>query len=73
MAASVTLLDGSPRFVWTDARPDADIYARVILASVLERQQWRSLYQTAKAFRMPVDSPFGNRAATLTHQTPRAV
>ncbi|HEV2928520.1 MAG TPA: replication initiator [Propionibacteriaceae bacterium] len=43
MAASVTLPDGSPRFVWTDTRPDADIYARVILASVLERQQWRTL------------------------------
>ena len=32
MAASITLPDGSPRFVWTDTRPDADIYARVILA-----------------------------------------
>ena len=56
MAASVTLPDGSPRFVWTDTRPEADIYARVILASVLERQQWRTLYQTAKACRMPVDT-----------------
>jgi hypothetical protein len=73
MAASVTLPDGSPRFVWTDARPDADIYARVILASVLERQQWRSLYQTAKACPDACGQPFGNRAATLTHQTPRAV
>ena len=56
MAASVTLPDGSPRFVWTDTRPEADIYARVILASVLERQQWRTLYQAAKACRVPVDS-----------------
>ena len=56
MAASVTLPDGSPRFVWTDTRPEADIYARVILASVLERQQWRTLYQTAKACRVPVDT-----------------
>jgi len=56
MAASVSLPDGSPRSVWTDTRPDADIYARVILASVLERQQWRTLYQTAKACLMPVDS-----------------
>jgi hypothetical protein len=56
MAASITLPDGSPRFVWTDTRPDADIYARVILASVLERQQWRTLYQAAKACQVPVDS-----------------
>ena len=39
MAASVTLPDGSPRFVWTDTRPDADIYARVILASGGGRMQ----------------------------------
>jgi hypothetical protein len=56
MAASVTLPDGSPRFVWTDAQSDVDIYARVILASVLERQQWRTLYQTAKACQVAVDS-----------------
>ena len=56
MAASVTLPDGSPRFVWTDTGPEADIYARVILASVLERHQWRTLYMAAKACRVPVDS-----------------
>ena len=39
-----------------DTRPDADIYARVILASVLERQQWRTLYQAAKACQVPVDT-----------------
>jgi len=26
MAASVTMPDGSPRFVWTDTRPDHDTY-----------------------------------------------
>ena len=56
MAASVTLPDGSPRFIWTDSPPDPAIYARVILASVIERQQWRTLYEAAKACRVPVDS-----------------
>ena len=56
MATSVTLSDGSPRFMWTDTRPEANIYVRVIIASVLERQQWRTLYEAAKACRVPVDS-----------------
>ena len=42
IAATVTLPDGTPRFVWTDTRPDPDIYARVILASIAERQRWRA-------------------------------
>ena len=37
MAATVT--DGSPRFVWTDTRPDPRIYARVILAAVFQRRR----------------------------------
>ncbi|HET9647919.1 MAG TPA: replication initiator [Microlunatus sp.] len=48
MAATVQLPDGSPRFVWTDTKPDPRIYARVILASVLERQRWRNQYEQAK-------------------------
>ena len=56
MAASVTLPDGSPRFVWTDSPPDQAIYARVIIASVIERQQWRALYDAAKAAAGAVDS-----------------
>ena len=42
MAATVTLPDGSPRFVWTDVRPDHDTYVRIILDSIGERQRWRS-------------------------------
>ncbi len=49
MAADVTLPDGSPRFVWTDTRPDARTYARVLLASIAERQRWRAQYEAAKA------------------------
>jgi len=56
MAATVTMPDGSPRFIWTDTQPDQATYARVILASILERQQWRTLYEAAKACRVPVDS-----------------
>lgn len=39
LAAAVTLADGSPRFVWTDTRPDARTYARVLLASIAERHK----------------------------------
>jgi len=55
LAAAVTLSDGSPRFVWTDTRPDARTYARVLLQSVAERAAWRAQYEAAKAAR-PVDS-----------------
>jgi hypothetical protein len=48
MAATVTLPDGSPRFVWTDLRPDLITYARVILKSIAERQRWRTQYEAAK-------------------------
>ena len=48
MAASVTLPDGSPRFVWTDIRPDHDTYVRVVLNSIGERQRWRAQYEHAK-------------------------
>lgn len=60
MASSVTLPDGSPRFVWTDTRPDPTIYARVLLHSIAERQRWRTQYEAAKASTQPVD----NRSAT---------
>ena len=49
MAATVTLADGSPRFVWTDTRPDHDTYVKVILQSVAERQRRRVQYEAAKA------------------------
>ncbi len=45
MAATVTLPDGSPRFVWTDVRPDHDTYVTVILHSIGERQRWRAQYE----------------------------
>ena len=48
MAAAVTLPDGSPRFIWTDTRPDHDAYIKVILQSVAERQRWRAQYEHAK-------------------------
>ena len=48
MAATVTLLDGSPRFVWTDVRPDHDTYVKVILDSISERQRWRAQYEAGQ-------------------------
>src|SRR5829696_5338530 len=47
LAASVLASDGLPRFVWTDERPDPASYTRVILASIAERQRWRTQYQEA--------------------------
>jgi hypothetical protein len=55
LAASVTLPDGTPRFVWTDTRPDPITYARVILKSIAERQRWRAQYEAAKNATRPVD------------------
>ena len=48
MAASVTLRDGTPRFAWTDLRPDHDTYVRIVLDSIGERQRWRAQYEAAK-------------------------
>jgi hypothetical protein len=48
MAALVTLPDGSPRFVWTDVRPDHDTYVTIVLQSIGERQRWRVQYEAAK-------------------------
>jgi hypothetical protein len=56
MAATVTLPAGTPRFVWTDTRPDPITYARVILRSIAERQRWRAQYEAAKAAARPVDN-----------------
>jgi hypothetical protein len=49
MAASVMAPDGLPRYVWADSRPDPASYAQVILAAVMERQEWRAQYEAAKA------------------------
>jgi hypothetical protein len=56
LAADVLSADGKPRFVWTDTAPDPQLYARVILASIAERQRWKAQYQAAKAARLAVDS-----------------
>ena len=48
MAADVKAADGLPRFIWTDARPDPITYTQVVLASILERQRWRTQYEAAK-------------------------
>lgn len=45
--------------MWTDTRPDPATYARVILASIAERQRWRAQYEAAKTLQ-PVDNSFGN-------------
>lgn len=54
LAATVTLPDGRPRFVWTDTRPDSATYVSVVLQTVVERLRWREQYDQAK--RQPVDS-----------------
>ena len=60
MAASVTLPDGSPRFLWADIRPDHDTYVQAILNSVAERQRWRARYEAAKASAGAVDNRSAN-------------
>ena len=57
LAATVTMPDGTPRFVWTDTRPDPITYARVLLASIVERQRWRAQYEAARATLPVVDNP----------------
>ncbi|HET9872064.1 MAG TPA: replication initiator, partial [Propionibacteriaceae bacterium] len=56
LAATVTLADGTPRFIWTDTRPDPATYARVLLASIAERHRWRAQYEAVKQTKAPVDS-----------------
>ncbi len=56
MAATVLAKDGKPRFVWTDTRPDAATYIRLVLAAVAEQQRWRAQYQAAKEAAAPVDN-----------------
>jgi hypothetical protein len=63
MAATATLPDGSPRYVWTETEPEPGSYVRVLLASVAERLRWRAQYEQAKADVGAVDNSFGNSAA----------
>jgi len=55
MAADVLSLDGLPRFVWIDDKPDPTTYTLMLLRAVAERQRWRAQYDQAKAARA-VDS-----------------
>ena len=56
MAATVTLPDGTPRFAWTDMRPDHDTYVRVVLDSIGQRQRWRAQYEHAKTLAVGVST-----------------
>ena len=49
--------------MWTDTRPDARTYARVLLASIAERQKWRAQYEAAKAAAPACGQPSGNHTA----------
>ncbi|MBA8795952.1 hypothetical protein FHX74_003593 [Friedmanniella endophytica] len=51
LAASVTMPDGTPRYVWTDTLADPTTYAMVIKGSVVERSIWRAQYEPAKQAR----------------------
>jgi hypothetical protein len=64
MAAAVTLPDGTPRFVWTDTRPDHDTYVKVILQSVVERQRWRAQYEEAKTVAAAAAGPVHSGSTT---------
>jgi hypothetical protein len=57
----------SPRFVWTDTRPDAGTYARVLLDSIAERQKWREQYEAA---RTATAAPVDNRPTTAPPADP---
>jgi hypothetical protein len=39
LAANELAIDGKPRFAWTDAKPDALLYAQISLASTAERHR----------------------------------
>jgi len=63
MSADVLASDGKSRFVWTDTKPDPQVYARIILESIYEHQRWKAQYDAAKTTRQanehaqqPVDS-----------------
>ena len=56
LAASVTLPDGRPRFVWSDSKVDHAGYVWTILQSVAERARWREQYEAAKQQKQSVDN-----------------
>ncbi|WP_210414771.1 replication initiator [Microlunatus elymi] len=63
LAASITLPDGRPRFVWSDSKVDHAGYVWTILQSVNERARWREQYEAAKQ-REPVDG-----VSAIDHET----
>ena len=48
LAADVLSSDGKPRFVWTDTTPDRQLYARIILNLIAERQRWKAQYEAPR-------------------------
>jgi hypothetical protein len=63
MAATVTMPDGSPRFVWSDNRPDPITYAQVLMAAVAERLRWKAQYQAAKDYAAELAGAVDNLSA----------
>ena len=67
-AADVLTDDGRRRFVWEDMPTDDADYIDVVMASVAERQRWRSEYQTARerwdAARASPPGPVDSQSAT---------
>ncbi len=62
LAADVTLPPtGSRGSCGPTPNPTRSIYARVILASIAERQRWRAQYEAAKAAAAACGQSFGNR------------
>jgi len=59
LAADLQLPDGTHSSCGPTPGPTRPTYARVILASIAERQRWRAQYEAAKTLQ-PVDNSFGN-------------
>jgi len=64
-SADVLTDDGRRRYVWEDMPTDDADYIDVVMASVMEQQRWRSLYEQAKAqWTSARASPVDTRSAT---------
>ena len=48
LAPNATTPDGQLRYRWSDVRPDARTYTRVLLNDIAEHQTWKAQYQQAK-------------------------
>ena len=67
LAANATTTDGQRRYRWSDVRPDARTYTRVLLNDIVEHQTWKAQYQKAKTNIADVDS---NSATTTNGPSP---